>query len=154
VFAGKFGYEIAGTTAYSNSKHTNKDCAFCHMVKSPTNSAFGGHTFHVDEGTCNNCHNGAVNMETLASTFDTKLELLRSKLETKGLVSATGAVLPTHKSDGVTLVVGGLGRAWTNQEAGAVFNYLYSKEDASHGLHNPKYVMALLSNTIEMVDRW
>jgi hypothetical protein len=156
VLIGKWGYEVPGSKAYGNSKHSaDKDCAFCHMVKEPKNAAFGGHTFAVDEETCNTCHNGKVNMEALRTDFDTKVALLRDKLIAKKLITTSGTNA-THTSAGVLIPASAtkLGRAWTNEEAGAVFNYRYLTEDRSRSIHNPKYVDALLTNTIEMVDRW
>ena len=35
--------------------------------------------------------------------------------------------------------------------AGAVWNLLLAKEDRSHGVHNPKYIVGLLRSAIEYI---
>ena len=40
----------------------------------------------------------------------------------------------------------------TADQAGAVMNLLYIEEDASTGVHNPRYVKALLKNSIQAVS--
>ena len=33
--------------------------------------------------------------------------------------------------------------------AGALWNYMFVEEDQSHGIHNPQYAKALLTNSVE-----
>ena len=41
---------------------------------------------------------------------------------------------------------------YPSDQAGAIFNYKWIEEDRSHGVHNPKYVKALLKNSIEALQ--
>lgn len=138
IQAGLFGYEIPGTLPYDNSKHSDKDCAFCHMVKSPKDATKGGHTFVVDRGTCNDCHGTAVNMTTIEAEYHTLLTELEHLLvdNAKGRVLLDAELHPT------------VGKR-SNLEAGAIFNFLMCEYEGSAGVHNTKYVKALLKNTID-----
>ena len=40
-----------------------------------------------------------------------------------------------------------------SDEAGAIFNYLIVSEDESFGIHNPLYIVALLTNTLESLAK-
>ena len=57
------------------------------------------------------------------------------------LLETVGAVHDGHPVPGVYSV----------EEAQAAWNYLLVLEDASNGIHNPKYVKALIAGSIEVL---
>jgi hypothetical protein len=149
VFAGTGGYEVAGSMAYTNSKHTDmveNSCVDCHMATAYGTQA-GGHTmgtsyaYHghmvVNEAGCVACHEGDdlnAMIETAAAAIDEKLAGLRSLLLEQGVLDSSNHAIPG---------------AMTADQAGGVINYLMILEDRSGGMHNSKYAKALLTNSAE-----
>jgi len=123
-------------------------CVTCHMAKAYGTQA-GGHTmntsyeYHGDEvpnmAGCESCHSGieTFDINGLQTEVKTLLEELGAKLTDLELITDTGSVVKgTYPSD----------------QAGAIFNYKWIEEDRSYGVHNPKYVKALLKNSIEALQ--
>jgi hypothetical protein len=150
------GYEIAGSKTYpaaGSHAHADAGCTTCHMAAIPYGGpTAGGHTFNmtytyhssVEENldACTSCH-------TTLEEFDhngvmTEVEDLISQIDTifmdKGWISEPGGTW-----EGTPFTV-------TADEAGAMLNYLIVLEDKSMGVHNPPYIIALLTNTIESLE--
>ena len=147
VLAGVGFANIPGSVAYpepNSSKHlTQASCTGCHMA--PFSKASGGHSFKPNLDACNTCH-GATNTDFNYGGVQTEVEhllvQLRDKLIELGVVEyveADGAYEP---------IVG----TYPMVQAQAYFNWIGLEEDRSLGAHNPKYVKALLLNTIEALQ--
>jgi hypothetical protein len=158
MLTGLNGYEVAGPAVYENSAHTlllanntANACIVCHMGTAQGAAASGGHTFRVisDPGVegvdgvintaaCVACHPVAADVRALTddrqAQIEAKLAELEELLVARGLYNATTE--QNNKGD------------FDGHEAGALFNYKYVKEDRSRGVHNFKYAMALLTNSI------
>lgn len=157
ILAGQDAFEIPGSMAYESSPHGEAvGCAACHMAKNEDRMDVGGHTFKMtaDDGYQN--INGCVACHADAESFDLNgvqteitglIHELDELLMAHKLIDDTGHAIP-HASDT------GIGREWTSNEAGAVFNLLLTHYEGSHGVHNYKYTKALLTNTIELVETW
>lgn len=155
VVFGKGFAEIPGSVAYpvaGSADHltkANASCVGCHMGTFTAKQ--GGHSYIPSLASCNTCHGGTAitnyNYGGVQSDVQVKLDLLRDKLVALGvIVVGTDAVDPsiityTPKSGTVPMV-----------RARAAFNYYGLKEDRSLGVHNPKYVRALLVNTLEALN--
>jgi len=163
ILAGQEAFEVAGSMPYENSPHTTAlGCAECHMAKNESRMDVGGHTFKMtaEDGYqnmngCVSCHADATNfdlngVQTEIADMIHHLDVLLMDLK---LIDDTGHAIPTINRDG-TVNEAGIGRKWTSNEAGAVFNLLLSHYEGSHGVHNYKYTKALLTNTTEMVEAW
>jgi hypothetical protein len=144
--------ELVGTgvylvgEGYINSSHiTVPDaCITCHKSEAAGNTS-GGHTFKIydtEQGTynvtgCVACHTeeeAIANIETFQPEIQALLDQLEPLLITAGIYDpATGLAV---KGD------------YTNNVAGAYFNYAFIKEDKSLGVHNPKFAQKLLENSI------
>jgi hypothetical protein len=147
------GYELAGPSVYENSAHTlllanntANACIVCHMGPAQA-AASGGHTFRVitegedgniNTAACISCHPVAADLTALTddrqAQIEAKLYELEELLVARGLYNATTE--QNVKGD------------FEGHEAGALFNYKFVKEDRSRGVHNFKYSMALLTNSI------
>jgi hypothetical protein len=161
---GSNGYEYAGFTYRDFSAHRtfispdtnvtkmwglqNDGCLECHF-KHTQNNVIGGHSFVMEadhngeelfnvEG-CNACHSGA----NLDESFDymgrqtaiiSLTDSLRTILQTANLVG----------TDGLPRSVTGVRQDTT----GAVWNYMMSEAEQSHGVHNPWYIEDLLVSSI------
>jgi formate-dependent nitrite reductase cytochrome c552 subunit len=159
LLIGSNGYEYAGYV-YEQTNHrsaTANGCIDCHM--SPASQPFvGGHSWNMeyDEGgstilntaACADCHGEiddfnevTLNGSSVQDSVDVLITALRTRLENANLVNASGSNA-------------GLPKAVTTSadSAGAVWNYLIAQEDRSHGVHNPKYILGLLSSSIDFMD--
>lgn len=145
--------EIAGSVAYpaaGSSKHFEKSCTGCHMA--PFTAKQGGHSLVPSLASCNECHGGTpitdYNYGGVQTNVTAKLVQLRDKLVSMGLITATpSATDPTvinyaPKAGTVPMV-----------QAQALYNYFGLMDDRSEGVHNPKYINALLTNTLEALNK-
>ena len=157
TLAGDGGYEVAGTKSYSGAMaHGDKDtntrgCATCHMAATYA-AQYGGHTLNMTRESngvdvpntdgCEECHSSAGDWDDfdnggVQTTVEGLLAQLEAKLITAGIVTAED----THHA-----VTGDYSEA----VAGAYWNFLTaSTGDQSLGVHNPAYVIALLTNAYE-----
>jgi hypothetical protein len=140
-FTGNGGYEVIGSVAYSNSAHTTfvtDGCPTCHMVN-------GDHTLEPNIAACKKCHSDfgnnfdyrGVQTEIEGLLNDLKVALLANGL----LVETDDEVHPT-----------GDNTMFSADKAGALLNYLGISADGSRGIHNTKYIKALLTNSIEALQ--
>lgn len=141
--------EIPGSIAYpeagSGNHLSQASCVGCHMYDQT--DATGGHSFWPNKAACNSCHNGTeltddFNYGGVQTEVQEKLDQLRDKLIELGVVEfveADGAYEP---------VVG----TYPMVQAQAYFNWIGLVEDRSLGAHNPKYVRALLTNTLAALN--
>ncbi|MFA5817454.1 MAG: hypothetical protein WC865_17770 [Bacteroidales bacterium] len=149
---GSQGWEYAGSMAYTNTNHKGvATCAMCHMAKGE-GTEVGGHTWRIknEDGSkvnltgCKKCHTDATSTDVNGKQTEIAglLGQLKTKLIEKKLLNAdTGLAWPYNNASGK-------GARWTLKEAGAFFNYKMVKEDRSSGVHNYKYVKALLVNSL------
>ncbi len=144
VLAG-FGFaEIPGSFAYpSTSLHLEEGatCVTCHMGEH-TNGA-GGHTWIPNVASCNACHTTSdFNYRNVQAETQTKLNTLRDLLVDAGVVEY-------HPDDDAYEPVVG---TYPMLHAQAFFNWVGLSEDRSLGVHNPDYINALLTNSIEAMQ--
>ena len=156
LLGGQEGFEIAGSMPYENSGHTAiVGCSDCHMNKGGGVDV-GGHTFKMvsDAGVqnlaaCTSCHSGATSFDL--GGIQTEIAALIHELDEicmeHKLTDDTGHAIPWNNA-------AGLGRMWTSNEAGVVYNLLLAHYEGSHGIHNYKYTKALLVNSIEEANKW
>ena len=135
--------EIAGPVSYpaaASGKHLElASCVGCHMA--PFSNKQGGHTYNPNLDACNTCH-GATNTDFnyggVQTEVEEKLVALRDKLVELGVVVFVEADNAYEPKVGTYPMV----------QAQAYFNWIGLEEDRSLGVHNPKYVKALLTNTL------
>jgi len=148
VFGNGFS-EIPGSVAYptkGTSKHlTMASCTGCHMPEVANRQ--GGHTFNPSLKSCNECHGSNdlnFNYGGVQTEVKKQLDELRDKLLALGVITKTtvdGEDIYAPKPGSVPMV-----------QAQAVYNYFGIKYDRSYGVHNPKYVKALLANSIQALN--
>jgi hypothetical protein len=153
IFAGTGGFEISGSKKYQNSEHQSSiknSCVTCHMAP-PYGAMAGGHTMNMtydyygtktlNTSGCISCHSDTKTLlsETAAveNDIDTLLTALGKELVIKGIITNAGS-LKTPQTLSPEL-------------AGIYLNYSMILEDKSHGIHNYKYVKALLINSLEYI---
>lgn len=157
TFSAIGAFEIPGSEAYVKTfAHQNvlkNACVDCHMAKS-RGAESGGHTMKMSysEGTtdyvaaCVGCHEGVKNFDFYGTQTDTEklIQELRAKLLEKGLIKISDEA--DYVSD---RVIAGTYPVYT---AAAIYNYRWSVADRSLGIHNPKYIKAILKNSISALN--
>jgi hypothetical protein len=107
---------------------------------------------------CQTCHDATTIKNAVNAAQNAKdIATYRRLLIDKGMLDTTSAVL----SDGTYQVLGeyfatpgGKTRVFTNpKDVDVVLNYLYIAKDRSRGIHNPKYVQALIKNGLEYLNQ-
>lgn len=154
VVAGVGFAEIPGSVAYpaaGSAIHlAQASCTGCHMAEFekgstspyPGTAALGGHTWNPTVTACNSCHDSDdtdFNYGGVRSDVEEKLVTLRDELIRLGVVEWVA------EDEAYEPVVG----TYPMVQARAFFNWAGLHEDRSLGAHNPKYVKALLQNSIE-----
>jgi hypothetical protein len=158
VLAGVGFAEIAGSIAYpaaGSSYHLTASCTGCHMAE--FDNGEGGHSFNPSLAACNNCHTTAdFNYGGVQAEIDVLLDELRDLLVTAGVVEQGHEdVYEINQETGVIELVSTAGDyhpvkgTYPMANARAFFNWIGLEEDRSLGVHNPKYVKALLQNSID-----
>lgn len=146
VVAGVGFAQIDGDIAYpdaGSSIHLNQaSCTGCHMADSDED---GGHTWIPALTACNTCH-GASSEDFNYGGIQTEVEEMLHELRDK-LVEA-GVVEWVEEDEAYEPVVG----EYPMAHARAFFNWVGLEEDRSLGVHNPKYVKALLKNSIAVFN--
>ena len=164
VLGGAGGYEYTGVT-YSNSPHTTQvtnGCVTCHMAdpEGGLHSGVyheGGHNMemypkadgesdipaNINTNGCITCHTAAGTagfVAKITSTQDgvkTLLDQLEKALQSHGVMTSTGGVIPGKYVKGV---------------AGAYWNYDMIEMDHSYGVHNGDYTRQLLQSSIDYLN--
>jgi len=165
------GFEFPGKN-YSNSPHSSQatilaeGCVTCHMADPVAGSGIaGGHTMNVhytgphgeDEWlttgcTQSGCHssmNDVPNYVSVSASLtggmgahefvEANLDTLNQLLIAKGYVDTTGLV---QASSSTPLKIPAM-------KAGALYNYFFLEHDMSMGIHNSKYAIQLVLDSIE-----
>lgn len=154
VLGGTGGFEFAGSMTIAGGPSTHgapEGCPKCHMAEPVQDGVgAGGHTLWMESGGddfvvgCNAllCHGGSAQDFDLFGTrpnIDDLMDQLYNEL------LAIGIIDPAVGAPDANRVAG----TWPANVAAAVVNWQMVLEDKSRGLHNPPYVRALLTNTIE-----
>lgn len=160
ILVGMDLFEFSGTTTYPTSSHimgkTEDGCVSCHM-----NDGFGdltGHSmamtysFHGPQfnwpASCLVCHEpkGANDLGDVYATVSGNTATLMGTLY--DLLVAAELMYPMDDANEYLMMPG----TFTTDLTAAHVNYNAIREDKSHGFHNPGYVNAVLSNTIEAIS--
>ncbi|MCP4553736.1 MAG: collagen-like protein [Bacteroidetes bacterium] len=152
TFAGTGLFEFSGTASLGTNAHYSyieDGCITCHMAEAD-GVATGGHTFNVAEqdadgvsgdislAGCTECHKDEDVLEADIETLQDDVHLLLAELalllNEEGIL-AVGDYQPTPGT-------------YSSDVAAAFLNWAMLEEDRSFGVHNPKYVIGILENTI------
>lgn len=146
VLAGALFAEIDGSTAYPTSNlhlTAGATCVTCHMGDYADGA--GGHTWWPSLAACNDCHATAdFDYGGVQTEVQGLLDDLQALLLDQGViefVEEDDAYEPIVCPDDV--------ECYSMVQAQAFFNWIGLTEDRSLGVHNPRYVVALLENSIE-----
>ena len=157
VFTGAGGYHYAGKT-YGQSTHEQKlSCVDCHMVNVADNSNVPDHSFNPQIAACRQCHAGVATFDVGGFQSDVQAELtqIETYLNDQGMLTRAAAApySPLGAADlgdgnwsqdepvpGSTLEGGLL----TQDQAGALYNYILVARGGAFGVHNPTYVGEIL----------
>ena len=154
-------YEVAGSESYPDEgdhPHAGLGCTECHMASVPYGGrTAGGHTFNMtyeshgnleyNVGACTACHADLEDQEDFdLNGAQTEIEDLLTQIHTilvaNGWLDETSGLWNTSAGD---IVV-------SADEAGAMLNWLTVEEDRSLGVHNPTYIKAALTNSLEVLS--
>jgi len=136
---GMGGYEVPGSMSYeadgSTSHFADAGCTTCHMHD-------GNHSWHPELASCTECHASATSFDVngVQTEIAGLIQDLEDALVAKGVMEVT---------DGEAHVVTG---KYPPAQVGAFFNYATMVDDRSNGVHNPAYIKALLTNSIESLQ--
>jgi hypothetical protein len=131
VLLGTLGYGPAGSTNPHYAAVTDS-CVQCHMRGK-------NHEMKPVITTCTPCHKDATSFDInkLQTTVKAQHTELENLLLAKKMIAKA--------ADGSITVVAG---DYTEKAAGALWNYRVIYQDSSSGVHNPKYVKALLESAL------
>lgn len=155
LFNGTNGWEYAGTAAYEQTNHKGvTTCAMCHMAAGE-GTENGGHTWRIknEDGSkvnlngCKKCHTDITSTDYKGRQTEILglIAQLKVKLVALKLLDATDLAIPSANALGK-------GADWSTKEAGAFFNYQLILADRSNGVHNYKYIKALLINSLAALN--
>ncbi len=160
LFTGTGGYQYAGKT-YGEATHEQKlSCIDCHMVSVADNSGVPDHSFAPRISACVSCHAGATSFDIngFESQVKSALTQIETYLNTAGVL--TRAVAAPYTPLTTAQLGDGLwatdqpvpkatlgGQLMTRDQAGALYNYILVARGGAYGVHNPKYVAELLSDS-------
>ena len=136
--------EIEGPRTYpDNSLHLDEGatCVTCHMGEFTDDQ--GGHTWWPSLASCQECHaTPDFDYNGFQTDIQEKLDELRDLLVTAGVVEFV------EEDDAYEPIIG----VYPMAHARAFFNWVGLAEDRSKGAHNPRYVDALLTNSIAAME--
>lgn len=165
LFTGVGGYQFAGQT-YGQSTHEQKlSCVDCHMVSVADNGNVPDHSFNPSLSACLSCHATATNFDVLGfeTTIQGGLTLIEGWLNDRGFLTRAAAapftpLSPTQIGDtnwaedqpvpDATLDSGLL----TQDQAGALYDYLLVARGGAFGVHNPKYIGQLVYDSYKALS--
>lgn len=141
--------EIPGSVAYpepGSSYHHQEgaSCVGCHMGEYGKNTG-GGHSWIPNLQACIECHGAEMenyNYGGRMSTTQAQLDQLKEKLIEVGVIEWHEDEQDYEPVVGVVPML----------HARAFFNWKGIKDDRSLGAHNPRYVNAILTNTLEALQ--
>lgn len=152
-------FEFAGSVAYpTTGTHAAQSCNACHMIDATAEYGLdayvtGGHTWRLawdDEGedveaieACTQCHTSATSFDFLGGQSGVQAQLD----QLAGLLDSTGEGILDENN--FPYAVPG---TYDADVAAAFLNWKFVYHDGSRGTHNPAYVSALLTNTIEAME--
>jgi hypothetical protein len=157
LFTGAGGYQYAGQI-YGQATHEQKlSCVDCHMVNAADNGNVPDHSFNPQLSACKGCHATATTFDV--NGFESQIQSALTQIETwlnrQGLLTRAQAAPYTALT--VSLlgdgnwnldqpVPGGAleGGLLTQDQAGALYNYILVARGGAFGVHNPKYIAELL----------
>jgi len=157
LFTGQGGYTFAGQS-YAQSTHEQKlSCVDCHMVTMAENSNVADHSFNPSLKACLQCHSGAATFDV--NGFQSQVQSAMTQIETwlnaAGMLTRASAapydpLTSAQLGDGNwatdqpvpgSTIDGGL---LTQDQAGALYDYILVARGGASGVHNPVYVAQLL----------
>jgi formate-dependent nitrite reductase cytochrome c552 subunit len=152
VAESSLGVRVVGTVTYpaEGNGHDNgiaaaaATCIECHMPNGSHALGFAdsyGSKVWANYAKCAECHGDEATSKTLHEDLivevTAKMDALKALLMDQGVIGADGyAIVPQDISA---------------DQAKALWNYKVAYEDQSHGLHAPRYIKALLDNSIELI---
>ena len=112
--------------------HAQAGCTTCHMNEA-------SHSFSPGIDACAQCHGDVTttDIDGKQTEVEDLMAELATKLQEEGVLDANGALVTGTYSVAVSR---------------AFYNYSTVEEDKSEGAHNPNYVIAILTNTIESLQ--
>ena len=157
LFTGVGGYHFKNQT-YGQSTHEQKlSCVDCHMVAVADNANVPDHSFNPSLSACKSCHATATTFDV--NGFESDVTAALTEIETwlngAGLLTRVSAAPYTaltaaqlddgNWSEDEPVPGATIGNArLTQDQAGAIYNYLLVARVGGYGVHNPKYIGQIL----------
>jgi len=168
VLAGTGFVEFEGSVSYpevgSENHLSQASCTGCHMAEfnkvegvgsygQPVEVGQGGHSYIPSLKACNDCHTGAdlsasdhFDYGGVRTDIQDRLDALRERL------IELGTIVVTVDDDGKNVYSAYTEGPVPILNARAYFNWHGIDEDRSTGVHNLKYVRAILINTLAVLE--
>ncbi|MGE5681481.1 MAG: ammonia-forming cytochrome c nitrite reductase subunit c552 [Bacillota bacterium] len=156
-----YGLPLAG---YSTHTHLDNSCVTCHMQpRTDVGLTIANHSMSmisVDSkgvetdlvGTCKTCHGSSITKfdDIKGLDYDGNGKVEGVKTEVANLMAKLKSVLPNDPATGdvVNMKKDSLAVKGKPRVIQAIYNYYFVKNDASGGMHNTKYAVALLQNAL------
>lgn len=129
VQANMFAADIGTMSGAAFDRDHHTDCASCHL----NDTIAAGHSFKPDIESCDECHEGAVDISGMIADNESRLNAIGDALEAKHAIhyDEEGVPHPVYAS-----LERDIFKAW--------WNFMCVYEDNSMGVHNPAYTEMLL----------
>jgi hypothetical protein len=158
----EYGQEMPSSTHLTS---VEQSCTECHMQETPSGlpdyakNKVGGHSFTLsyDDGTnavihltetCFSCHGEIEDFDFGGEDYNRDGMIEGVQSEVGHLMDELGVLLPPYGSPEVDMYSMSSYFNTLELKRGA-YNYLMVEEDGSHGVHNPKYIAAILRASID-----
>jgi hypothetical protein len=157
LFTGIGAYQYAGQT-YAQSTHEQKlSCVDCHMVPVADNSDVPDHSFNPSLASCQGCHAGTTTFDIngFQSQIQSALTQIETWFNTQGFLTRASAApyapltmaqLGDGNWDEDSPVPGAAldSGLLTQDQAGALYDYILVAKGGASGVHNPVYIAQIL----------
>jgi len=158
IVYGTAAYETVGDASYADPGSTahasTAGCIGCHGIEPGRGNTAGGHTLSMNYESRGNPREFTASCEDCHGDDADSFDYLNTQTDVTVLWDSLSNILHADSIliDGDINASSSAPLTLTADQAGAVMNLLYIDEDGSTGVHNPRYVKALLKNSIQAMS--
>ncbi|HEX2865721.1 MAG TPA: ammonia-forming cytochrome c nitrite reductase subunit c552 [Ignavibacteriales bacterium] len=163
MYFGQNAYQFGETfDNYTTHAFMDDACVTCHMQeRTEAGATISNHewTMTTSDGKdrveiCQRCHGSSIEEfgDIKGQDYDGNKKVEGVKTEIANLMATLKALLPQKNGEVIAALADTAGVKLNKNLVGAIYDYLYVKSDASQGMHNAKYTVAILKASIAALN--